>query len=198
MDEIEVIAKAASRVGAVLLIDESAAQYLGPRSSSACIVHRLDNLVVVRGFTKAYSLCGLRAGCAIASTGLAERVRELVAPLQVSEITFHAVSKMLAAGDIFGDLRARIRKAKSEFIRRLEASGLVVIGGHEILPWVMVRNVDGETSRLLEERGIIPLHPATPPIHPRRQLELLRLTVPLSERRMRLFNELMTTTVVIR
>jgi len=198
LEDIEIIAKAASRVGAIVLIDESAAQYLGPRYSAVRLVNQIDDLVVMRGFTKAYSLCGLRVSYAVASRKLAGRVRELVAPLQVSEISFRAVSKVLAAGDIFGDLRLRIRKAKPEFIRKLEAVGLAVICGHETLPWVVVRNTDGEALRIFEERGIIPLDPATSPLHPPKDFGLLRLTVPLSGKRVQLFDELMMTTVVSR
>jgi len=195
LNQIETIARAASRLGTVVLIDESAAPYVGPQSSSACVVPKVDNLLVLRGFTKAYSLCGLRAAYCLASAAIAERVRELVTPLQVSETSFQVILRLLAAGDIFGALRARIHVAKPKMIGLLEAAGLDVIQGNRNLPWVIVRDVAGETFRLLERRGITALRPAAPPVCPPREIELLRLTVPLSEKRMASLEELLTSNV---
>ena len=189
-DELEAVTRAASRVGAVVLIDESAAPYLGPAGSAARLVNRTDNLVVLRGFTKAYSLGGLRAGFALASEGVASRVRELIPPLQVGELALLATLKLLAAGNVSGRLRARIRTAKPATIELLEALGLEVIKGHEDLPWVAVSDAAGTASRVLDRCGISGLRPASAPVFPEPSAEFLRLTVPLSDERMALFRRL--------
>jgi histidinol-phosphate/aromatic aminotransferase/cobyric acid decarboxylase-like protein len=191
LDELEAVAHAAARVDAPVLVDESAAPYLGPAASAATLVHRLDNLVVLRGFTKAYSWGGLRAGFALASDGLAPRVRELVAPLQVGELALLGALRLLATGDVFGRLRERVRAMKPATVELLEAAGLAVVPGLPILPWVAVHDPGGAASRLLRRRGIRALEPVSPPVHPPRPAEVLRLTIPLSDERLELLRTLL-------
>jgi histidinol-phosphate/aromatic aminotransferase/cobyric acid decarboxylase-like protein len=192
LDEMEEVIRAAARVGAVVLIDESAAPYLGPAGSAARLVSRVDNLVVLRGYTKAYSWGGLRAGFALASGGVARHVRELISPLQVSELALHAALKLLAAGDIFERLRQRIRLMKPQCIEMLTALGLGVIKGQEDLPWVAFSDAGGEATRILEHCGICALHPAMAPVFPKPPNTFARITIPLSVERMELFKELLS------
>jgi histidinol-phosphate/aromatic aminotransferase/cobyric acid decarboxylase-like protein len=189
--ELEMLVASAAAVAAVVVIDESALPYLGGAASAATLVHRTDNLVVLRGFTKAYSLGGLRAGYALASEGVAARVRELVSPLQVGELALQAALRLLAAGDIFGRLRARVAAVKPEVVELLEQAGLEVFPGHPAFPWVAVSDPGGAASRLLEGRGIQALAPTQPPAFPAAAGEMLRLTVPLADDRREAFRRLM-------
>jgi histidinol-phosphate/aromatic aminotransferase/cobyric acid decarboxylase-like protein len=191
LDELEEVVRAAARVGAAVLIDESAAPYLGPAGSAARLVGRVENLIVLRGHTKAYSWGGLRAGFAVASDGVARDVRELVPPLQISELSLHASLRLLAAGDIFGRLRERVRLMRPQVIELLAASGLDVVAGHADLPWVAFSDDGGEASRILERRGICPLRPAPAPVFPPPPDTFSRITIPLSAERMALFRELL-------
>lgn len=180
----------ASRCGAVVLIDESASSYLGPGASAVQLVNQTDNLVVLRGFTKAYSWGGLRAGFCVASQAVAQHVRELVPPLQISELALHAALNILSCGDIFGRLRARIHVFKPIVIESLLALGLEVTGRHENLPWVAVSDAGEVASRIFDDRGICALRPP-PPVLTDRTENYLRLTVPLSKERMMLFLRLL-------
>ncbi|HEU0077607.1 MAG TPA: aminotransferase class I/II-fold pyridoxal phosphate-dependent enzyme [Longimicrobiaceae bacterium] len=191
LDELEAVARAAARLGATVVIDESPAPYLGPEASAATLVGRVDNLVVLRGFTKAYSLGGMRAAFAVASPGAARRVRELVAPMQVGELALQAALRLLAAGDVFARLRERVRQVKPLAAGLLRVERLEVIPNHPDLPWVGVADPGGSASALLEARGIRALRPAPAPVIPELRLEVLRLTVPLSDERMALFRALL-------
>jgi histidinol-phosphate/aromatic aminotransferase/cobyric acid decarboxylase-like protein len=174
---------AASHAVPAVVVDESAAPYLGPGGSAVTVAAGAGNLVVLRGFTKAYSWGGLRAGFAVASPGLEQRVRELVTPLQIGELALRAALGMLAAGDVLKGLRERIRAVKPPFTRRLAEAGLAVVPGHEDIPWVVIQDGDGSHGRFLAGRGIRGLAPSRP--------GQLRLTVPLSDRRIALFHELL-------
>jgi histidinol-phosphate/aromatic aminotransferase/cobyric acid decarboxylase-like protein len=191
LDELAEVARAAAAVGAPVVVDESPAPYLGPAGSAAQLLETVDNLVVLRGFTKAYSWGGLRGGFALASPGLAGRVRELVVPMQVGELALAAALRLLAAGDVFGQLRRRVRAVKPAFAKRLADAGLVPVDGHPDVPWVVVEDRDGAASRLLAARGIRGLAPAPMPVVPPPTGDLLHLAVPLSDERMALFDRLM-------
>jgi histidinol-phosphate/aromatic aminotransferase/cobyric acid decarboxylase-like protein len=195
LTDLQTVGRAASRVGAIVLVDESPSSYLGPASSIAPLVHRLDNLVVLRSLTKAYSRGGLRVGFALASEGVSPRLRELVPPLQVGELAYRAALRLLAAGDIFRRLRARISVTKPVMIELLEALGLEVIKGYPTLPWVLVPDVDESASRMLARRGIKGLRFVPSPALRSESAELLHLSTPLSDERMALFRELLRSAV---
>lgn len=190
-DEVTAVARAAAAVGAVLVVDEAAAPYLRPTGSAVRLVGELDNLVVLRGFTKAYSMGGLRCGYAVASTAVAERVRDLVVPMQVGELSLAGALRLLAAGDCFGPLRARIREVKPAFAARLAELGYQVTSGHADIPWVVVADPGGSTADRLAACGIRGLAPVPAPSEAPVASAPLHLTVPLSPRRIALFESLL-------
>jgi histidinol-phosphate/aromatic aminotransferase/cobyric acid decarboxylase-like protein len=178
---------AAAEAGAAVVVDESAAAYLGPAGSAVTVAGDAADLVVLRGFTKAYSWGGLRAGFAVCSPALAERVRELVTPMLIGELALQAALRVLAAGDPLAALRRRIRTVKPPFADRLTAAGFTVVPGHPDIPWVVLADPDGAAERVLAERGIRGLRPAPAPVPAPAGTGQLHLTVPLSARRIDLF-----------
>jgi len=184
------LAGAAATMDATVLVDESAAAYLGPAGSLATVVGEVNNLVVLRGFTKAYSWGGLRAGFAICSPALAARVRELVTPMLIGELALQAALRVLAAGDPLAALRRRVRTVKPPFVDRLAAAGFAVAAGHPDVPWVVVADPDGVASLALASRGIRGLLPVPAPVPVPSAAGQLHLTVPLSTRRIELFETL--------
>jgi histidinol-phosphate/aromatic aminotransferase/cobyric acid decarboxylase-like protein/SAM-dependent methyltransferase/predicted N-acyltransferase len=185
---IERVAAAAAGVGAVLSVDEAYASYLGPQASAVALTGSLDNLVVLRSLSKGYSWGGLRVGFAVASAGVAMRVREAVPPLQVAEAAYRMALRLLAEGDVFAPLRDRIGAVKPRLVLLLERLGLEVTAGHPSLPWVLVQDREARASRVLAARGVrakrVPATPGTPraastgPDAP-----VLRVSVPLSQER---------------
>ncbi|HEX6903885.1 MAG TPA: aminotransferase class I/II-fold pyridoxal phosphate-dependent enzyme [Thermoanaerobaculia bacterium] len=194
LHELAEVARAAARLGAAVVIDESPAPYLGPAASAVGLVNEVDNLVVLRGFTKGYSLGGMRAAFAVASRGIAGAVRRLVAPMLASELSLLAALALLAAGDVFPRLRTRVRAVKPEAVRLLRAAGLAVLDNHEDLPWTGLADPGGAASAWLERRGIRALRPAPAPVLPAPRLDVLRLTIPLSDERIALFRGLLAAT----
>ncbi len=182
--DLETVCRAASRAGAIVLVDESPASCLGPARSGARLIHEVDNLVVLRGLTKAYSCPGLRVGFALASEVIAPRIRELVAPLQVSELSFRAALRLLAAGDVFARFRARVAAVKPTVAALLEASGFEVIRGHPELPWVLVRDPRRTASVRIRRLGIRGLRPVPSPTQCDKVPEFLHLSLPLSDERL--------------
>lgn len=188
-DELDSVVRAAQRVGSAVLVDEAYAAYLEPSASAAAeLVGAADNLIVLRSMSKAYSMGGLRAGFAIASPSIAERVREQIPPLGISELAYRMTLELLAAGDLSSSLRRRLASVKPEVIELIEALGLEVIARNPALPWVLISNPKGKVSERLLDLGI-----STKPVvlHSRVAGEFLRLAVPLSEERMNLARRLL-------
>jgi histidinol-phosphate/aromatic aminotransferase/cobyric acid decarboxylase-like protein len=185
LEILEKVAQVAAEVGTIILVDEAYASYLDPLSSAVTLVHRLSNLVVLRSLSKGYSWGGLRVGFALASQNISTRVRELVPPLQISELAYLMALKLLTAGDIFEPLRARINVAKPATIAMLEALGLQVIAGHSALPQVLIHDEGRAASELLSHHGVLCKRLEGIPIH------LARVAIPLSEERLSLCGKLL-------
>lgn len=193
LDALERIANAAAATDTIVIVDESPAPYLGARASAVQLVPRVDNLVVLRGFTKAYSLGGMRAGFAVASRELASRVRELATPLQISEIALAMSVRLLEAGDACARLVARIRTMKPTVHELLRSAGLPVVDGHPDLPWIAIRDETGVHLRWLERQGIRALLPTTAVAFPdafrTTGRGTFRITIPLSAGRLSALRE---------
>lgn len=148
------LSDAASDVGAVVLVDEAYASYLGPSESLAGLATRAPRLLFLKGISKGYRMGGLRIGYAVASPDLGDTVRQLVSPLGVSTLPFLFALELLRQGDMFAQLRAHTVEAKARAITALERAGYVVATGHPVLPWVLIEDPNGSADRSLAERGI--------------------------------------------
>jgi histidinol-phosphate/aromatic aminotransferase/cobyric acid decarboxylase-like protein len=183
LDAVAAVADAAAQVGAPVVIDEAGATYVQAPASAITLVNRAKNLVVLRGFTKAYSWGGLRAGFAVASLDVSAAVRALVAPMQVSEAALAAVLRLLESGDCLARLRPQIRSMKASTASLLASCGLNLIPGHPDLPWIAIDDRDRAASALFERCRIRPLcpvsHPSIAPTPP-----TVRITIPLSYSRL--------------
>ena len=191
IDTGSAVVDAAAHVGAPVVIDESGATYVQAAESAVLLVNRSKNLVVLRGFTKAYSWGGLRAGFAVASHEVSPAVRALVAPMQVSEAALAAVLRLLQSGDCLARLRPQIRSMKARTASLLASCGLELIPGHTDLPWIAIDDHDLAASALFDRCGIRPLrpasHPCIAPVPP-----TVRVTVPLSHTRLDHLTTLLT------
>lgn len=189
LSAVEAIADAAARAGAAVVIDEAGATYLPAKASAVTLVNRTRNLVVLRGFTKAYSWGGLRAGFAVTSREVSAAVRALVVPMQVGEIALAAALRLIKSGDCLAKLRSQIRTMKTRSAALLASYGLKPIQGHPDLPWIAIDDHDRTASALFEQCGIRPLyptsHPCISPVPP-----TVRITIPLSDARLERLTEL--------
>jgi histidinol-phosphate/aromatic aminotransferase/cobyric acid decarboxylase-like protein len=157
LEDVAAVAGAAARAGGVLVVDEAPATYLDPAASAIRLVASTPGLVVLRGFTKAYSLGGMRVGYAVASPDVAARARAVLAPLQASEPALAVALALLDAGDVCTRLRARIHAVKPVTVALLEAAGLRVRPGHPDIPAVTLDNEGGVAAATLAGAAIAAL-----------------------------------------
>lgn len=108
---------------AIILIDESNANYCAPDFSAAPLTREFDNLLVLRGLSKAYGMGSLRLGFCVSSPALTGRVRSRLPALGVCSLSLMIARGILDCGDIGAPLRARIAAAKAE--------ALALIAGHD-------------------------------------------------------------------
>ncbi|GBQ24717.1 hypothetical protein AA12717_1867 [Gluconacetobacter sacchari DSM 12717] len=181
-------AVAAERNG-IVVVDESNANYLPPRRSLSARVNQLSNLVVLRGFSKAYGLGSLRLGVAICSRNMTARLRSVIAPLAVSPISLDLGAAVWSQGDIMSRLRSRIAVEKTAMKQRLVQVGIVDHSAeHPHLPYVLL-SPDTRSIQALSGAGIRGKFHFT--AGTRGENQYFRLSVPLHPERVQRFNDLM-------
>lgn len=116
----------------VVLLDEAYVEFLAPgyRIDAPTLVERYPNVVVLRTFSKAYGLAGLRIGYGFCASALARRLWTMQLPFGTGITSLVAVAASYDAED---QLQQRIRMIASErrFMRmRLRAMGVYSTDGH--------------------------------------------------------------------
>ncbi len=116
----------------VVLLDEAYVEFVGPehRLDAAALVRRFPNVVVLRTFSKAYGLAGLRIGYGFGSPELAKTLRKMQLPFGMGITSAVAVA---ACYDAEAQLRQRVRFIIGErryLQRRLRAMGIYCTDGH--------------------------------------------------------------------
>ena len=89
------------------IVDEAYADYVG-ESFAACVRER-PNLVVLRTFSKAYGLAGLRVGCAVAHRSVADELSRSRLPWAVNSMSLIAAREALRDQAYLKEIVARIR-----------------------------------------------------------------------------------------
>lgn len=114
----EFLAKVPAHV--LVVIDEAYTEYLDPTETldAMALFRAHNNVCVLRTFSKAYGLAGLRVGYAVAHPNLAEALRRVALPFGVSTLAQQAAIASLEAQE---QLRQRVGAVVSER-RRILAS----------------------------------------------------------------------------
>lgn len=81
-EKLIVLITQARAFGNPVLLDEAYAEFAG--SSAVDLIEKFDNLIVLRSFSKAFGLAGLRVGYLIAQEALLQKLRALAPPFNVS------------------------------------------------------------------------------------------------------------------
>lgn len=174
----------------LVIIDESNGNYYAPSFGAANLVERSENLVVLRGLSKAYWLGGLRLAYCVSPAGLEHRIRSVIPPLLASSLSIKIGKTVLELGDITGRLRERIRKQKAEMkllIESAEISNAVL--SSEYLPYILVNNSEQYIRSRIESKGIVgKFHPVWSG-DTRLPNHVYRLSAPLTSKRMSIFKE---------
>jgi histidinol-phosphate aminotransferase len=116
----------------VVVLDEAYVEFLAPeyRIDAVALVERYPNVVVLRTFSKAYGLAGLRIGYGFCAPDLARQLWSMQPPFGIGITSLVAVA---ASYDAENQLRQRIRMIASErrYLRmRLRSMGVYSTDAH--------------------------------------------------------------------
>ncbi|MGZ8802419.1 MAG: pyridoxal phosphate-dependent aminotransferase [Mycobacterium sp.] len=134
VDSVDDIERFLTRIptDTVVLLDEAYVEFLAPelRIDATDLVDRFGNVVVVRTFSKAYGLAGLRVGYGFCAADLGRTLWTMQLPFGVPLAALVAVA---ASYDAESQLQQRIRMISAErrcLLMRLRAMGLYTTDAH--------------------------------------------------------------------
>jgi histidinol-phosphate aminotransferase len=118
---------------ALLVVDEAYYDYVNAGEDHASFLDRPvddERIVVVRSFSKAYGLAGLRVGYAVASPGVVERMAEAAGTPTISSTAALAAAAALDDSSHLRSVVNRVADDRQEFYNQANARMLRVIDSH--------------------------------------------------------------------
>lgn len=110
----------------VVVIDEAYVEYLGGESFVKEVREGRDNVVVLRTFSKAYGMAGLRAGYAVAGLPLAHELNKVRGPYRLDAIAETAAAMAIQDDRFLTDTVTATRLERPNLKRLLEDRGFQV------------------------------------------------------------------------
>lgn len=72
IEKLELIIKEAEKSSTIVIVDEAYGDYMDNQNSAISLMHKYNNLFVIRTFSKGYGLAGMRIGYVVASEALTD------------------------------------------------------------------------------------------------------------------------------
>ncbi|HZP43239.1 MAG TPA: histidinol-phosphate transaminase [Candidatus Binatia bacterium] len=174
--EVERLARA---VRGLLVVDEAYVDFADPPPagrpgpSALGLVGRVPNVVVLRTFSKSFSLAGLRVGLAFAAPELLRGLRTVKDSYNVNRLSLAAAEAALGDLALVEENLARIRATRTTLAAGLGRLGFEVLPSQANFVFARRPGVDvGRLAAALAARDILVRHFATP-----RLADGLRITV---------------------
>jgi histidinol-phosphate aminotransferase len=153
-EDLERLAAASERRGAVLLVDEAWGDYVPDADSAIHLVGRHPNVIVVRSFSKALGLAGERIGYMFLSEPLARYYREVDVPFEPGVVAATLARAVLGAPGLFEEIRLEAARAKEAIAEAFASAGFRVLPTHPAVAIMSVASPDGSVVAELGARGI--------------------------------------------
>jgi histidinol-phosphate aminotransferase len=167
--------------GNPVLMDEAYAEFAG--ESVLDLIDEFDNLNVLRSFSKAFGLAGLRVGCLLANARLIDRLRALAAPFNLSTpaLTLAQAACSLSAQSEMQSYCQAIRNSRDSLRQELLAAGITVLPSGSNFLLLQLTEARAElVARFLARNGISVRRFSEPEL-----LDCLRVTIPADAQRLR-------------
>ncbi|MFT0771670.1 histidinol-phosphate transaminase [Psychrobacter aquimaris] len=173
----------------LVVLDEAYIEY-SPESNNRALLNEFDNVIIVRTFSKAYGLAGLRVGYALSSVAVADLLNRIRQPFNVSRVGLAAAAAALADQDFIEKTRLINDEQMRWLEKQFDALGLGFVKSHAnfIMVEVQVEMEDitaASIHQALLEQGVI-----VRPLDAYGLPNWLRITVGVAEDNLRLIDTL--------
>jgi len=139
----------------LMIVDEAYVEF--SEQSVASLIEKNENLVVLRTFSKAFGLAGLRLGYAISNIDLASTLSErFQMPYVATSIALKTGIRLLQRIDLIKKAVEEVKTERKNLIERLnEVSGVHAFNSQANFVLMKISNDSDEVNRALLDRGVI-------------------------------------------
>lgn len=139
----------------LVAIDEAYVEFAG--YSTAQLIDRFENLVVLRTFSKAFGLAGLRLGYAISNPDLAATLSEKAQlPYPVNSITLRMGLKILENVEIMRKAVTQLKRERKRLIKELnDINGVEAFDSQTNFVTFYTKKESGEIFQALLDQGVL-------------------------------------------
>lgn len=138
----------------LVVVDEAYAEFASPGGSAIPLLGRHDNLAVVRTFSKAWSLAGVRIGYMLAAPAVVEAMAVVRLPYHLSSLSQAVGVAALEAEDDTMQAVSAIVSERDRMTRALQSMGLDVVPSDANFLLFEVPDA-AATWKALYERGVL-------------------------------------------
>ncbi|MFD1131980.1 histidinol-phosphate transaminase [Psychrobacter sanguinis] len=138
----------------LIVLDEAYIEYC-PESNNRQLIDDFDNVIIVRTFSKAYGLAGLRVGYALSHPNVANLLNRIRQPFNVSLLAQSAAVAALADQDFIAKVH-KINDGQMRWIcKQFDALGLGFVKSYANFVMVNVGDAAGICQALLQQGVIV-------------------------------------------
>lgn len=114
----------------LLVIDEAYGEFADMPGEVMFDLAAIGNTVILRTFSKAYGLAGMRVGWGVFPAGIAEQLRKILNPNNISAASEAAATAAMRDQAHMGRIRAETAGLRDRFVSRMRGLGLRVSDSH--------------------------------------------------------------------
>ncbi len=173
----------------LVVLDEAYIEY-SPDSNNRALLDTYDNVVIVRTFSKAYGLAGLRVGYALSSAPVAELLNRIRQPFNVSRVGLAAAEAALADQDFIADARESNKEQMRWLEKQFDALGLGFVKSHANFIMVEIEVEMEDVSAITVNKALLEQGVIVRPLVAYGLKNWLRITVGVAEDNLRLIDTL--------
>lgn len=118
----------AKRTNGIVVVDETYIDFNGETAINE--FKKLPNILVLRSFSKGYSIAGLRIGYIVGAKNLIDKITRIKLPYNVTSVSAYAAVTVLDEEKYFKELIKKIKMRKDNFENFLRIKGFNVIHTH--------------------------------------------------------------------
>ncbi|KRQ87101.1 Histidinol-phosphate aminotransferase 2 [Caloramator mitchellensis] len=141
----------------IFVMDEAYYEYVDDENFPQTIpmLDKYPNMIILRTFSKAYGLAGLRVGYGIASEEIAKYINAVIGPFDVNLIAQNAALAALKDKDFLNRVVTLNREAREYFYSEFEKMGLEYIKSQANFVMVKINTDDKLIFNELLKKGVI-------------------------------------------
>jgi len=152
LSDLKSIERIANEVDACVVVDEAYFEFCG--RSCASLLTKYNNIVVVRTFSKAFSLAGARVGYSLSSESIAEAINRARMPNSVSSLSVFLAEQSLKNKKKMERNVAGIVMERERLAEQLKELGFEVFPSDANFLLVRFKNAESVFDRLIR-KGIV-------------------------------------------